>query len=84
MSHKLYSINGVRNTKTFEIESMITLSFNRSSESGDLPLVSQLSINNVSVNLNETRINCTEQDEDNNDNIIILTVIHIINSDFGK
>ena len=26
-SHKLYSINGVRDTKTVEIESMITLSF---------------------------------------------------------
>ena len=83
MPHKLYSINGVRDTKIAEIESMVTLSFNRISESGDLPLVSQLSINNVSVNLNETRINCTERDDDNN-NIIIQTVIHIINSDFGK
>ena len=67
-----------------EIESMVILSFNRISESGDLPLVSQLEINNVSMNLNETRINCTERDDDNNNNIIILTVIHIINSDFGK
>ena len=83
MPHKLYSINGVRDTKIAEIESMVTLSFIRISESGDLPLVSQLSINNVSVNLNETRINCTERDDDNN-NIIIQTVIHIIDSDFGK
>ena len=82
-SHKLYSVNGVRDTTIVKIESMVTLSFNRISESGDLPLVSQLSINNVSVNLNETRINCTERDDDDN-NLIILTVIHIINSDFGK
>ena len=83
MPHKLYSINGVRDTKTVEIEHMVTLSFNRTSESGDLPLVSQLSINNVSVNLNETRINCTALNNENN-NLIIQTVIHIINSDFGK
>ena len=84
MPHKLYSINGVRDTRILsEIESMVTLSFIRISESGDLPLVSQLSINNVSVNLNETRINCTERDDDNN-NIIIQIVIHIIDSDFGK
>ena len=82
--HKLYSRNGVRDPTTNEIESMVTLSFDRISESGDLPLVSQLSISNVSVNLNETRINCTERNNDNNNNIIILTVIHIINSDFGK
>ena len=82
-SHKLYSVNGVRDTKIVEIKSMVTLSFNRTSESGDLPLVSQLSINNVSMNLNETRINCTERTNDNN-NIIIQTVIHIIDSDFGK
>jgi hypothetical protein len=79
---KLYSNDGVRNPVEFEIESMVTLSFDRISESGSLPLVSQLSINNVSVNLNKTRINCTER---NNDTIIIQTVIHIIiNSDFGK
>ena len=83
---KFFSKDGVRDntTVTVEIESMVTLSFNRISESGDLPLVSQLSINNVSVNLNETRINCTECDDDNNNIIIILTVIHIINNDFGK
>ena len=62
---------------------MVTLSFNRISESGDLPLVSQLSINNVSMNLNETRINCTERNKDNN-NLITQTVIHIINNDVGK
>ena len=81
---KPFSKDGVRDPTTVEIESMVTLSFDRISELGDLPLVSQLSINNVSVNLNETRINCTEHDDDNNNNIIILTVIHIINSDFGK
>ena len=81
---KLFSKDGVRDNTTVEIESMVTLSFNRISESGDLPLVSQLSINNVSVNLNETRINCTERDDDDNNNNIILIVIHIINSDFGK
>jgi hypothetical protein len=80
---KLYSKDGIRDPKEFEIESMVTLSFDRTSESGNLPLVSQISINNVSVNLNETRINCIERI---NDNIIIIiqTVIHIINSDFGK
>ena len=63
---KLFSKVGVRDNITVEIESMVTLSFNRTSESGDLPLVSQLSITNVSVNLNETRINCTERNNDNN------------------
>ena len=67
----------------FEIESMVTLSFHRTSESGSLPLVSQLSINYVSVNLNETMVNCTERNDDNN-NISIQIVIHIINTDFGK
>ena len=81
--HKLYSKNGIRDPTTDEIEYMVTLSFDRTSESGDLPLVSQLSISNVSLNLNETRINCTERNNDNN-NLIIQTVIHIINSDFGK
>ena len=61
---------------------MVTLSFNHTSESGELPLVSQLSIDDVSMNLNETRINCTERNDDNN--IIIQTVIHIIDNDFGK
>ena len=83
MYPKLYSKNGVRDTATVEIESMVTLNFDRTSESGELPLISQLSINNVSMNLNETRINCTERNYDNN-NIIIQTVIHIIDSDFGK
>ena len=80
---KPFSKDGVRDLTTVAIESMVTLSFDRISESGDLPLVSQLSINNVSVNLNGTRINCTERTIDN-DNLIIQTVIHIINSDFGK
>ena len=80
---KLFSKDGVRDPKTVEIESMVVLSLNRTSESGDLPLVSQLSINNVSVNLNGIRINCTERNNDNN-NLIIQTVIHIIDSDFGK
>jgi hypothetical protein len=79
---KLYSKDGVRDPVEFEIELMVTLSFDRTSESGSLPLVSLLSINNVSMKLNETRINCTESSNDNN--IIIQTVIHIINSDFGK
>jgi hypothetical protein len=79
---KLFSNDGVRDPKEFEIESMITLSFNRTSDPGSLPLVSQMLINNVSVNLNETRINCTESSNDYD--IIIQTVIHIINSDFGK
>ena len=79
----LYSTSGVRDTKDILIESMVTLIADRISESGDLPLVSQLSINNVSINLNETRINCTERNENNN-NLIIQTVIHIIDSDFGE
>jgi hypothetical protein len=81
MYSKPYSKNGVRDPVEFEIESMVTLSFDRISESGSLPLVSRLSINNVSVNLNETRINCTEPI---NDIFIIETVIHVINSDSGK
>ena len=80
---KLFSKNGVRDPKTVEIESIVTLSFDRTSESGNLPLVSQLAINTVTVNLNGTRINCTERNNNNN-NLIIQIVIHIINSDFGK
>ena len=80
---KLFSKDGVRDPKTVEIEYIVVLSFNRTSESGDLPLVSQLAINNVSVNLNGTRINCTARNDENN-NLIIQTVIHIIKSDKGK
>ena len=80
---KVYSNNGRRDTLSSEIEPMVTLMFDRTSESGSLPLVSQLLINNVSVNLNGTRINCTERAIDNNI-IIIQAIIHIINSDFGK
>jgi hypothetical protein len=80
---KLYSKDGVRAPKEVEIESMVTLSFDRISESGNLPLVSQMSINNVSEKLNETRINCTERNNNNHNNII-QTAIHIINGDFGK
>jgi hypothetical protein len=76
-------IDGFGGTKEYQVESMVTLILDRTSEPGNLPIVSQLSINNVSVNLNETMVYCTERDQDNN-NIIIQTVIHIINSDFGK
>ena len=84
MYYRLHSKNGRTDNTAEEIESMVILSFNRISESGDLPLVSQLSINNVSLNLNETRINCTERNSDNNNIIRVQTVIHIIDSDFGN
>ena len=84
MYYRLHSKNGCTDNTAEEIESMVILSFNRISESGDLPLVSQLSINNVSLNLNETRINCTERNSDNNNIIRVQTVIHIIDSDFGN
>ena len=84
MYYRLHSKNGRTDNTAEEIESMVIVSFNRISESGDLPLVSQLSINNVSVNLNETKINCTERNNDNNNIIRVQTVIHIINSDFGN
>lgn len=74
---------GLRDTEQKEIESMVTLVFDRTSESGHLPLVSQLLISNISVNLNRTMVNCTERSRDNN-NIIMQTIVHIINSDFGK
>ena len=74
---------GLRDTEQEEIESMVTLVFDRTSESGHLPLVSQLLISNISVNLNRTMVNCTERSQDNN-NIIMQTIIHVINSDFGK
>lgn len=80
---KLYSKMGLRDTEQEEIESMVTLVFDRTSESGHLPLVSQLLISNISVNLNRTMVNCTERSQDNN-NIIMQTIIHVINSDFGK
>ena len=83
MYPKAYSKNGRRDTVLHEIESMVTLTFDRTSESRSLPLVSQLSINNVSVNLNKTRINCTERNLDNN-SIIMQAIIHIISNDFGK
>ena len=81
---QFYSYTGLRDP-TYEIEPMVALSFDRISESGVLPLISQLSINNVSVNLIRTKINCTEH---TSDNILILsnmqTTIHIINSNFGE
>ena len=79
---KLYSKNGLRDTTSHVIEPMVTLIFDRTSESGSLPLVSQLYINNVPVNLNGTRINCTERNQDINN--IVQTIIQIINSEFGK
>ena len=82
---KFYSYTGLRDPISYEIEPMVTLSLDRISELGVLPLISQLSINNMSVNLNRTRINCTER---TSDNILILsnmqTTIHIINSNFGE
>ena len=80
---KSYSISGVRDPVSYEIEPIITLFLNRISEQEVLPLISQLSINNVSVNLNGTRINCTER-SDNKLLSIMQTIIHIINSNFGK
>ena len=57
---KLYAYEGARDTFSVEVEAMVTLTFDRISESGVFPLVSQLSINNVATQLNGTMINYTE------------------------
>ena len=82
--NKSYSYTGLRDPISYEIEPMVSLSFDRISESEVLPLISQLSINNVSVNLNRTRINCTERTSDNMLLSNMQITIHIINSNFGE
>ena len=53
------------------------------SESGVLPLVSQVSINSAASHLNGTMINCTERSLEL-ENIILWTTVHIIDVVNGK
>ena len=68
---------GVRDVQTVQIDSTVILTFDCISESlsNILPLVSQLSINNLTGHLNGTTINCTEHSIGN---IILQREIHII------
>ena len=75
---KLIANEGVNEMVSMQVDSMITLTFERISESGTLPLVSQLTINNAAGRLNGTMINCTEHSLDN---IIQQRVIHTINTE---
>ena len=81
---KFYAYTGVRDPVSFEIDSMVNLSFDRISESGVLPLISQLSITNVAAHLNGTMINCTEHSLELDSNIILQTVVSIINTRVRK
>ena len=47
--------------QTVQVDPTVTLTFDRTSESNILPLVSQLSINNITRHLNGTTIHCTER-----------------------
>ena len=51
---KLYAYEGARDTSSVEVDAMVTLTFDRTSESEVFPLISQLSINNVTTHLNGT------------------------------
>ena len=72
---KLIANEGVRDMQTVRVDPIVTLTFDRTSESNILPLVSQLSINNITGHLNGTTINCTEHSMGN---IILQRKIHII------
>ena len=74
---KFYAYEGARDTFSVEVDAMVTLTFDRISESGVFPLVSQLSINNVATQLNGTMINCTELTLEN---IILQIMLHIIDT----
>ena len=58
---KIVANEGVRDVQTVQVHPTVTLTFDRTSESNILPLVSQLSINNITRHLNGTTINCTER-----------------------
>ena len=60
--------------QTVQIDPTVTLTFDRTSESNILPLVSHLSINSITSHLNGTTINCTEHSMGN---IILQREIHI-------
>ena len=74
---KLYAYEGARDTSSVEVDAMVTLTFDRTSESEVFPLISQLSVNNVTIHLNGTMINCTERTLRN---IILQKTIHIIDT----
>ena len=73
--NRLHGNEGVREVTHEVVDSLVTLTFERISESGVFPLVSQLTINNAATSLNGTMINCTERTLRN---IILQRVIHII------
>ena len=74
---KVYAYQGTRDLSSVVVDSMVTLTFDRTSESGVRPFVSQLSINNVATQLNGTMINCTELTLEN---IILQIMLHIIDT----
>ena len=78
---KLYAYEGARDTSSVEVNPMVTLTFDRTFESGVFPFVSQLSINTVATQLNGTMISCTECTLEN---IILQAIIHIIDTGEGK
>lgn len=77
---KIHAYQGIREVTHTEVDPMVTLTFERISESDTLPLVSQLSINNIAALLNETMITCTEQSLRN---IKLRRAIHIIDTTHG-
>ena len=81
---RLHANEGLREVTRERVDSMATLSFVRISDSGVLPLVSQLSINNATITLNGTMINCTEISLTHQRNITLQRIIHIIDGDNGK
>ena len=76
---KLIANEGVRDMQTIKVDPTITLTFDRTSESNILPLVSQLFINNITGRLHGTKINCTEHSLG-----ILQKEIYIIDTDNGK
>ena len=72
---RLHANEGVREVTREVVDSLVTLTYMRISESGVFPLVSQLTINNAATSLSGTIINCTEHTLRN---IILQRVIYII------
>ena len=78
---KLIANEGVRDMQTVQVDPTVTLTFDRTSESNILPLVSQLTINNITGRLNETKINRTEHSLGNT---ILQKEIYIIDTNNSK
>ena len=67
--------------QTIQVDPTVTPTFDRTSESNILLLVSQLSVKHITGHLNGTKVNCTEHTLGN---IILQKEIHIIDTNNSK